>query len=87
MTECPSKLTSLILVHDRGRDVFLRHWPAVVVHFGLRPGHLRGVAAVDGDAGVGAGFSGVAHDVGERGVGGRRVKMSLLLLSGGEVVV
>lgn len=85
MTECSSKLTSLILVHDRGRHVFLRHWPAVVVHFGLRPGHLRGVAAVDGDAGVGAGFSGVAHDVGERGVGGRRVEIDLVSCGGGLV--
>ena len=83
----PSGLTSPVLVHDRSRDIFLRHWAAVVVHFGLRPGHLRGVAAVDGDAGVGAGFSGVAHDVGERGVWGRRVEIGLLSGSGGKVVV
>lgn len=57
------------------------------MHLGFRPGHLRGVAAVDGDAGVGAGFSGVAHDVGERGVGGWRVEIGLLLSCGGELVV
>jgi hypothetical protein len=56
------------------------------VHFGLGlRGHLRGVVAVDGDAGVGAGFSGAAHDGGERGVGGR-LEMGLLS-GGGELVV
>ena len=57
------------------------------MHFGLRPGHLRGVGAGDGDAGVGAGFSGVAHDVGERGVGRGRVEMGVLSGGGGELVV
>lgn len=57
------------------------------MHFGLGLWvDLRGVVAVDGDAGVGAGFSGVAHDGGERGVGGRRSGIGLL--SGrGEVIV
>ena len=57
------------------------------MHFGLRPGHLRGVGAGDGDAGVGAGFSGVAHDVGERGIGRGRVEMGVLSGGGGELVV
>ena len=78
-------LTSPFLVHDGSRDVFLRHFGAVVVHFGLWPGHLRGVVAVDGDAGVGAGFSGATHDVGKRSVCGR-VEMGLLSGSG-ELIV
>jgi hypothetical protein len=41
------------------------------VHFGLRLLHLRAVVAWAGDAGVGAGFSGAAHDGGEVGFGGR----------------
>jgi len=78
-------LASPVLVHERSRDLLLRHRPSVVVHFGLGLGRdLRGVVAVDGDAGVGAGFSGVAHDVGERGVGGR---LELILLDGGEVIL
>jgi len=47
---------------------------------------LRGVVAVDGDAGVGAGFSGATHDVGERGVVGR-FEVSLLSGGGGGLVV
>lgn len=55
------------------------------MHFGLGLGvDLRGFVAVDGDAGVGAGFSGATHDVGERGVGGR---FEMSLLSGGGLVV
>lgn len=57
--------------------------------FGLGLGsHLRGVGAVDGDAGVGARFSGATHDGGERRVGGR-LEMGLLGGGGGggELVV
>ena len=81
LTACPSGLASLALVHERSRGFLLRHRPSVVVHFGLGlRSHLRGVVAVDGDAGVGAGFSGATHDVGERGVVGR---FEVSLLSGG----
>ena len=83
LPEHPSGLASPVLVHERSRHLLLRHRPSVVVHFGLGlRSHLRGVVAVDGDAGVGAGFSGAAHDVGKRGVDG----MSLLSC-GGELVV
>lgn len=80
-----SGLASSVLVHEGSRDLLLRHRPSVVVHFGLGLGvDLRSVVAVDGNAGVGAGFSGATHDVGERGVGGR---FGMSLLSGGGLVV
>jgi len=71
------RLASPILVHELSRDGILRHRPGVVVHFGLRLLHLRAVVARAGDAGVGAGLSGAAHDGGEVGVG-RRWEVSFL---------
>ena len=70
--ESPSaaSLFSPALVHERSRGFLLGHWASVVVDFGSWPGCvLGGVGARDRDAGVGAGFSGVAHDGGEGGVG------------------
>ena len=67
------KLSGSVRVHDCGRTVFLRHRASVVVDLRLRPGaglELRAVVAVAGDAGVGTGFSGTAHDVCKVAFGG-----------------
>jgi hypothetical protein len=70
-----SGLASLVGVHHSCGGVFLRHRAGVVVHlrfrFGVGVGDLRAGVPVAGDAGVGAGFSGAAHDGGEVVVGER----------------
>jgi hypothetical protein len=64
-----SGLASFVRVHHSRGRVFLRHGAGVVVHLGFRLGvgigDLRAGVPVAGDAGVGAGFSGAAHDGGE----------------------
>jgi hypothetical protein len=70
-----SGLASFVRVHHSRGRVFLGHRAGVVVHlrfrFGVGAGDLSAVVPVAGDAGVGAGFSGAAHDGGEVVVGER----------------
>jgi hypothetical protein len=81
-----SGLASFVRVHDARGAVFLGHRPGVVVHLRLRlgaAGDLSAVIAVARDAGVGARFSGAAHDGGEVVVG-RRLRM--IFVSGDELL-
>jgi hypothetical protein len=70
-----SGLASFVRVHHSRGRVFLGHRAGVVVHlrfrFGVGAGDLSTGVPVAGDAGVGAGFSGAAHDGGEVVVGER----------------